>query len=247
MPHAPSTDNYTLGKGKLYFNRLLSTGAYDGLRAVGNMPELTMNVDVETLEHFSSQADVKKKDKDTLLSITPMISFVLDELNDENIALNILGDITSVTQSSGTAVEKDLEGVKQGRFYELDKRSVSNVAVSGSVLDTDFSVVAGAGLIYIIPGGNIADDADITVTFDAAEVIYSKITGMSQSSIEGMVLFVSDNPAGPDKRLYIWRVALKPDGDTAYIGDDWSTLSFTGEILADETGHPTEPYLRIEM
>jgi hypothetical protein len=27
------------------------------------------------------------------------------------------------------------------------------------------------------------------------------------------------------------------------IGDDWSTLGFVGEILKDEVGHPTSPYM----
>jgi len=31
------------------------------------------------------------------------------------------------------------------------------------------------------------------------------------------------------------------------IGDDWSTLGFTGEILKDEIGHPDSPYMNILM
>jgi hypothetical protein len=59
--------------------------------------------------------------------------------------------------------------------------------------------------------------------------------------------FVSDNPAGTQQELEIWRVSLSPDGDTALIGADWGVLGFTGEILKDETGHPSSPYMNITM
>ena len=31
------------------------------------------------------------------------------------------------------------------------------------------------------------------------------------------------------------------------IGEDWSTLSFVGEVLKDDTNHPTSPYLNVIM
>jgi len=58
---------------------------------------------------------------------------------------------------------------------------------------------------------------------------------------------VSDNPAGTQQELEIWRCSLTPTGDTAMIGDDWSTLGFVGEVLKDATNHPNSPYMNIIM
>ena len=65
--------------------------------------------------------------------------------------------------------------------------------------------------------------------------------------MEGRVRFVSDNPAGNNLELEIWRVSLAPEGDTGLISNEWGTISFTGEVLKDETNHPDNPYMEIIM
>jgi hypothetical protein len=41
-----------------------------------------------------------------------------------------------------------------------------------------------------------------------------------------------------------WRVTVSPDGDRAYIGDDWTTLSLMFEVLSDAVNHPEHPYFK---
>jgi hypothetical protein len=108
----------------------------------------------------------------------------------------------------------------------------------------DFIVNTGAGLIGIAEGSDIsAAGPKYTVAYPT--VAYTTINGLANTSLEGMVRFVSDNPEGNQLELRAWKVSLQPDGDTAFIGDDWATIGFTGEILKDETGHPTAPYMEI--
>jgi hypothetical protein len=57
--------------------------------------------------------------------------------------------------------------------------------------------------------------------------------------------FVSNNPAGPDQIWELWRVKLSPNGAFSLIGEEWSTLSFTGEGLADSDNHPTSSYFNV--
>lgn len=101
------------------------------------------------------------------------------------------------------------------------------------------------GRILVIDGGSIAADEVLHVSFGYLAASYTEVRAFKNSQIEGKLRFVSDNPAGADQELEIWRVSLAPSGDTAMIGDDWSTLGFTGEILKDETGHPDSPYMNI--
>lgn len=102
------------------------------------------------------------------------------------------------------------------------------------------------GRILILDGA-IADGDVIHVTYGYAASTYNKIKAFTKTEIEGFLRFVSDNPVGTQQELQVWRVSLTPTGDTAMIGDDWSTLGFEGEILKDETGHPLSPYMDIIM
>jgi len=57
--------------------------------------------------------------------------------------------------------------------------------------------------------------------------------------------FVSDNPVGPDQKWEFWRCKLSPDGALSLIGDEWLTLSFTAEGLADTENHASSPHFTV--
>ena len=53
---APNTENFTLGKGILYFDKLNQvSGLYEGERDLGNAPEVSFSIDLEKLPHYSSR------------------------------------------------------------------------------------------------------------------------------------------------------------------------------------------------
>jgi len=119
---------------------------------------------------------------------------------------------------------------------------------------TDYSVLAEAkdnkiGRVYFLDNASttLTDGESVVVTYGYAATEYTEIQAFTQTQIEGELRFVSDNPAGEQQFLDIWRCSLTPTGDTAMIGDDWSTLGFAGEILKDEVGHPDSPYMNITM
>lgn len=342
MPTSPNTDNYTLGKGIVYFNQKnLSTGLYGGERDLGNAPSFSFNIALEKLEHFSSRGGLKAKDKEIISKITPSVSFTLDEVNVENLALLTLADSETVTQTAG-AVEDEIVVANLDKRVALAHRNltywllpyddvaannvlfvagetvtgaggasgivlavtgtatsgtltiartnstafVDNEALTGDIagqaevnsltggtLGTGTPVVhvtnsAGtvtytAGVHYTIDtslkddvigrikflsaGGTVVEGSSVKVTYGYAATTYTKIKAFNNTQTEGFLRFVSDNPAGNQQELQIWRVSLTPNGDTALIGDDWSTLSFVGEILKDETSHPDSPYMNILM
>jgi hypothetical protein len=270
MATSPSTDNYTLGKGIVYFNKKDSTtGLYTGERDLGNAPAFTFNIAIEKLEHYSSRGGLRAKDKEIISQITPGVSFTLDEINAENLALLTLADVTTVTQVGATKTD-EVHKAYLGKRIVLAERKISAVTVGDSATPTktyvkgpasnplanyDIDVTAkddaiGRILIHEDQSGcvnPIVDGDDVYVDYTSGAVTYTKIKAFAQTQVEGMLRFVSDNPAGLQQELEIWRVSLTPSGDTAMIGDDWSTLGFSGEILKDETGHPDSPYMNIIM
>lgn len=107
------------------------------------------------------------------------------------------------------------------------------------------------GRILIVSDGQITDGESIKVSYDYNYAAYTQISAFTQTEIEGTLRFVSDNPVGNDEELKAWRVSLTPEGDTAMIGDDWASMSFTGEILKvaddswDGVDHSANPYIEI--
>jgi len=71
------------------------------------------------------------------------------------------------------------------------------------------------------------------------------VFGMMGSNIEYALRFVSDNPIGPNQTWDFWKLTLSPNGPMQLIGEEWMSMSFAGEGLADNGGHPTSPYFTI--
>jgi len=348
MAVSPNTDNYTLGKGVVFFNQKNAAGTYQGELDLGNAPEFSFNIALEKLDHYSSRGGLKAKDKEIISQITPGVTFTLDEINKENLALLTLADTEEVTQVAGGVAAEVITVATLGRRLDLANRSLGHYALAydtGTVIFVVGEVVTGAGggtgvVLALATGSNatsgtlyisktnttayvddeaitgdgtgaavvnsltgevlqadvvimVQDDADtityqagaegagnyqivtdlkdgvigrvlinvdqdsptaaitagdeLHVTYGFLDATYTKIKAFNNTQVEGMLRFVSDNPAGGDQELDIWRCSLTPAGDTSFIGDDWSTLGFTGEILKDETGHPDSPYMDIRI
>jgi hypothetical protein len=103
------------------------------------------------------------------------------------------------------------------------------------------------GRIFIPSGSAITEGESIKVTYDYQDYTYTELHAYKETQMEGTLRFVSDNPAGTQYELQVWRCSIAPAGDTSMIGEDWSTLEFTGEVLKDEVGHPDSPYMTIKM
>ena len=260
MANSPSTDNYTLGKGVVYFDKYDFTNTeYLGERDLGNAPAFTFNLALEKLEHFSSRGGLKAKDKEIISQITPGVTFTLDEVNKDNLAMLTLATINEVTQT-GAAIEAEVHEAHPGMRIILAERDVTSVVVTGpsgtpvynSGVGNDFIVDTSLkddviGRVLILDGGDITEGELLEVDYTSAAATWTEIETFNETIIEGRLRFVSDNPAGTQQELEVWRCSLTPSGDTAMIGDDWSTLGFTGEILKDDTNHPDSPYMTITI
>lgn len=157
-------------------------------------------------------------------------------------AESLTGDASGAADVSGT------ETVLTTKNVLVTDSTGSTVYVAGTDYEIDTALKDDSiGRIKVLSGGSITEGESLRVSFAYEPVTYYEIQAFKNSQTEGKLRFVSDNPAGEDQELVVWRVSLTPSGDTAMIGDDWSTLGFTGEILKDETGHPNSPYFNIIM
>lgn len=273
----PRTEDYNLGRGVLYFAPLINgvPGAY---RDLGNAPEFTISLEVETLEHQSSRQGLKITDKEVTISQKVNLSLVLDEINHENLALLLSGEKGTVTNAAVAGIteyewivgdESSTTNVELGRWYDIVNSSglrayditagdLTLATTNGSpvtlVLGTDYTVDAEMGRVFLLStstalataiSGNEGITLELTAKPGAAAV--NQVKALTQTNIAGALKFVSENPANNDQRteFQFHQVSLKADGDTSFIGDEFSTLNFTGVAEANVTADADSPTLTV--
>lgn len=121
----PDTNDYVLGRGIIYLGKLDANSKPKEWRDVGNATAFTLTVEREKLEHFSSRAGLKVLDKEVTLQQSVSLSFTLDEINNQNMALFLSGDYTNTTQTGATynptaaSTDFNLTVTTLGRWYDL--------------------------------------------------------------------------------------------------------------------------------
>jgi hypothetical protein len=237
--------NQTLGRGKILFS-LFKQGTHTpaGFRYVGNTPSFNLTISQDKLDHFSSDAGVRVKDKSIILQVDYSGNLVMDDLNSANLSLFFFGNQSTLSQTSATAQSESFTGTTQGYAYQLGMttgnptgvRQISNVVVtvsaSSKTLGTDYTIDAARGTITVVEGGTIADGSTMAVTYDRAAVSRKQvISGTTQ--VEGALRFESYNPQGEKNDFYMPYVRLGPNGDFELKSDEWQQLPCSVEILAD--------------
>lgn len=244
-----ATNNYTLGRGKVFFARLKDDGTPDGFFYIGNTPEVSLNIESQELDHYSSDEGIREKDDSVPLEVNRTGSLVTDNIDPKNVALFFFGSDSTVTQGSVVAAEEIIEGIKVGHSYKLGSTAnnpagyfgitQAGFAVVGDpeggedamVVDVDYEIDFDTGIITILEGTTVvADGDDIGVTYAVSASTRSRVISGS-SPVEGAMMYRSYNPKGDDFVFYMPYVKITPNGDYALKGDDWQQIPLSLEIL----------------
>jgi len=159
MPASPNTLNYFIGKGIIKFT---PTGG--SIRDLGNAPEIELTPTIEKLDHFSSRAGVKKKDRTVVTEKGATIRIVLDEVTAENLSMQLMGEIATSTDGTksfrimseseitgqidftgtndvGNQVDVQLPNVSFGPSgsFNLISDEWGQIEITGDVLATEYS------------------------------------------------------------------------------------------------------------
>lgn len=89
---SPDPRNYVVGKANIYFTP--EGGSYPADRVhLGNVTVFEMEPTIETLEHFSSMAGVRTRDRVVTLERSAALSLTVEEWTAQNLAIAFLGEI----------------------------------------------------------------------------------------------------------------------------------------------------------
>lgn len=255
MSFETSAENYTVGKGQVFFNRKQDNGTFEGWRNLGNVVSLSTSVEIEKLDHYTTRSKYRNKDKSVIVEVNPKLSMTLDEINAENFAFLFLADVQEVDQAASLTDEtKTIASAQIKPGYAIDLGAKFIDATSFKITDNgtaktfvagvDYLLNPASGLVHIYQNGAIDGKEDITATYKLEARKYKTLANFQRSSIEGEFRYVSDNAAGSNMEIVFWSVSFSPTGDTALLTDgaEWMQIELEGEIQGDNAGHPASPF-----
>lgn len=236
-------NNYTLGRGEIYFGRFLTgTQTPEGERYLGNTPEFSMTLEPEMLDHFSSDRGIREKDDSVTLQINRTGAMTCDNIDPENLAILLMGEKSVQAQAATPVVGEAVTAAgKAGMWYQLGTsptnpsgvRDVASVAIKAGattlVLNTDYVLDAPLGRFQVVEGG---DGDGVALTADYTPAAKSRIRVLSKGdTIEGSLRFIAKNPKGAQFDYFFPWVKLTPNGDFQVKAEEWQTIPFNLEIL----------------
>lgn len=170
--------NYTLGRGKLYADFYDTNGNLTGEFYIGNTTSLTYSSDEDVLDHFDSDDGVREKDDTVQLSDTATIGFTTDDIQPENLATFIKGEVTTLTTMAATGETEDLI-VLRARYYQLGASDASPTgvrAIENVEVEVTTPAVQATGNITILTAAPAANDT-VTIGGNVITFVTSGATG----------------------------------------------------------------------
>jgi hypothetical protein len=234
-------------QGRVYLGKRDANGNPEGLRAIGNVSNLQINMSVDKLEHFESQSGQRLKDLELIRQKSATLSMTAEEWSPENIALGLYG--TTVKVEGGTGVTGEQVGgttLAVGERFSLAYPNVSDVVVADSTPGTPLELVEGVdytvdkryGAIQLLRAAN-----DSAAPF-VAPLVVAYMPGEStqfglftQPTPERFMRFEGVNTADNNAPVIVelYRATFDPVSNLSLITNELNTFELGGAVLADLT------------
>lgn len=236
---------YYSGQGSLYAaERDPTTGKAKGFVRVGNVPELTMDIEVTKFEHKESESGNRLVDLTLTKEKKGKFKFKLENLTLDNLAMGLYGEVATVSGATVVAENVDIFTLPAGKRFALAHPDVSAVVVKDAtntttyVLDTDYSLDAKNGTITPIAGGDIALAAAATDIVLHVGYTYAAYTNMeaftSAVSPQRWLRFEGLNTVdGTRVIIDMYKAQFDPLTNYGLIVEDIASIDMAGDILAD--------------
>lgn len=233
---------YFSGQGNVYIaERDSATGRPKAFRHVGNVPELTINLSVETLEHKESMSGHRLVDLRLQTEKNCELSFTLEDFSIKNLELGMYGTSSAVAGGSITG-EAFPVGLVAGDIVRLNNTKISALVITDSAgtpatltAGTDYRIrSADFGTIEILNVGAFTQPFSASYTAAAA----GTNVGLFQTPPkERWIRFEGLNTADENKPVLIelYRTLLDPQQELSLISDELLQMQLSGAVLYDAT------------
>jgi hypothetical protein len=241
MTTADETSNYLSGQGVLLLaTKDGTTGEPDsGFRAVGNVSALAIGNEVTDFEHKESQSGIRAIDLTLITEISVNVTFTMESLISENLALALKGTAADVAASS---VSNEAAVAYHDLWTPTEFINISALVVTNTggivtyTIVTDYEVDLAAGAVRVLSTGTITDTQ--TIEFDYSYAIQETVDALTVSAnpqrwarFHGLNTADVDNPVIVD----IYKMEVTPLAELALINDEIAQMEVESTALSDAT------------
>lgn len=233
----PDETNGLLLAGDLYIDRLEADGTSTGFMPVSNATQMALQQEME----FKDLISRKKDTYGQLLATVPIpspgeINLTLDEINRQNLAIALLGDLEEVNDAAGTVTDEAVT-LKGMNWTELEHRNLASEGLTVShnssdlTKDTDFEVNYALGLIRALSGGSLSGGEDLTVSYEHNAVSGQRVKGAVRPLVRARLMLHGRNMVDDRPVIAIVDEAtLRPTEAVDLLSEEFVTLPMTGRM-----------------
>ncbi|BCU10908.1 phage tail tube protein [Microcystis aeruginosa] len=167
-------NQYYIGQGRVYAGVRSCAGVVtNGLRYLGNCPELRIMHNVDYITHNESTTGQRNKDLELPQTKEVMAQITMESWDLDNLALLTTGIASEIVGTTVTNETVRCPSVKGSWVPLANINLISFTSLGSLVRDTDYSVDLKSGMIYFTPtgGATINTDYAASYTFDDTEKI----------------------------------------------------------------------------
>jgi hypothetical protein len=244
------TSKSGLYSGDLYLAKLDANGANLGFRDAGNTQALSFEApQIEKVDKLSKRNSSYGSILDTVnKKNTQAVSFTLDDVFKENLAIAMFGEDAVVSQAA-VAVVDEVVVARLDMWVPLVHSNLStDVADAPTVKDSatglityvediDYEIDYERGMIKAITGGDITAAEALKVGYKTNGYTGFKVPANSVTHIDMTLLLIGKNrQTGEDVRVKIFKMTVNPSGVIDWLSDKFQELQFKADIIATDEG-----------
>ena len=239
------TDRYFIGQGKVYAGTRSCAGVVtNGLRYLGNCPELRIMHNVDYITHIESSTGQRNKDLELPRTKEVTAQITIESWDLDNLTLLLFGTASKVTGTTVTAESVRCPG--KGSWVSLANINLTIFSNLGSLIkNTDYTVDLKAGMIYFTPDGGSTVDTEYPASYTFGDS--EKIIALNQNPQEYWLRFAGLNSVENNTPVVIdaFRVKFRATNELQLITQEVTPLSVEASILY--SGQVDSPFYRIQQ
>jgi len=238
---------YFIGQGEVYAGVRSCAGVVtNGLRYLGNCPELRIMHNIDYITHNESTTGQRNKDLELPRTKEVMAQITMESWDLDNLALLLFGTANKITGATVTNETVRCPGAK-GSWVPLANINLTSFTSLGSLIkDTDYTVDLKAGMIYFTPTGaaTINTDYAASYTFGNSE----KIIALNQNPQEYWLRFAGLNTAENNTPVVIdaFRVKFRATEELQLITQEVTPMQVQAAVLFD-SAQSDGPFYRVRQ
>lgn len=237
----PGEYPYVLGRGLVLTKKNGETTWKDTFHGKG----FTLNITSDSLEHENLRNAVKTVDKQVVTKLKAEGKIDVDVPCVDNLLMFFYGDSAIVdAQTGGAWTAEEFTVIKPDEWQSLGKRGIVITTITDDdttpvplVEGVDYYVDLVRGLFLPLSTSSLVGSAGDKFRITGTYATHSKSSIYIGEKITKRHIWFKGNPATGIIQDIKGYCTIKPEGDLAFIGDEWQNFTFT---LLFET-HPDYP------